>query len=405
MIEAPAFRDLESNSSSLNSLHSNALSSSLLVGPAGHQKFGHGGGAAASVSYIHFSVIVLCAFLVMLLLYFLLWDGKQKDPSLSASDAESASLSQAKSKYPGMMKTIVFPLMIVFGAAHICMPHFAHDMKYNFLCPIIIISVLKTLFSVMLHACEDGCGMSEVLQNCRDQYIVVLKYGVQSALWGIYDVLTFISLRKVDPSTYAVLMNFRLVMTAVLWEVGFHKAMSTSKRVSILLITTACCLKQLHQNRLISDQWSAVLILSVQILAGCAATVTNEMLLKKETQVPMNVQNIVQYIWTMFWAFFIGVCCLPMKIEGLSLNPFDVEEWSKMMDVRMLPTIVVLSLNGLIVSRVLRYLSSLWKSLGNVIEIFLISGASSLIWGYPVVFTDWISFIVLTAGILLFSQG
>lgn len=264
---------------------------------------------------------------------------------------------------------------------------------------------MKTIFSLMLHVYEDGCRMSQVFQTCRDHYIVVLKYGLQSSLWGIYDVLTFINLKNMEPTTYAVLMQFRVVVTAVVWEVGFQKSMSTTKRISILLITIACSLKGVHKNGSISDHWTIVLIISAQIFAGCLATVTNEMLLKKETQVSMNVQNSVQYVWTIFWALLIGVICLPMSIEGLSLNPFDIQEWGKMADVRILPSVIVLSLNGLIVSRVLKYLSSLWKTIGNVIEIFLISGASSLIWGYQVVFTDWISYTVLAIGILLFSQG
>lgn len=355
-----------------------------------------------SNSYLHFIVIGGCALLVLL---FMRWSGSSKDPSLSVPDPESAPILQATREDQGMMKAVVFPLMILFGVAHTFAPHVARDMNYNFLCPVILISLLKAFFSLLLHIYEDGCYLSHVFQTCRDQYIVVLKYGLQSSLWGMYDVLCFVNLKHLEPSTYAVLMQFRLVVTAIMWEVGFQKSMSTTKRISILLITIACCLKQLHKNRSISDHWSTVLIICAQILAGCLATVTNEMLLKKETQVSMNVQNTVQYIWTIFWAILIGFFCLPLKIEGLSLNPFDVQEWGKMMDMRMLPSVIVLSLNGLVVARVLRFLSSLWKSIGNVIEIFLISGASSLIWGYQVVLTDWISYTVLAVGILLFSQA
>lgn len=358
----------------------------------------------SATSHLHLnSIIGICALLI--LVFFMRWNGSPKDPSLSVPDPENASSLQATSKHDGMMKFVVFPLMILFGAAHTLLPHVAHDMQYNFLCPIIVISVMKTFFSLLLHVYEDGCHVSHVFQTCRAQYGVVLKYGLQSSLWGIYDVLTFMNLKSVEPSTYAVLMQFRLVVTAVLWETCFQKSMNITKRISILLITIACLLKQAHNSSSISGQWSTLLMISGQILAGCLATVTNEMLLKKETQVSMNVQNIVQYIWTIIWAIFIGVSCLPMNIEGLALNPLNIQEWGKMMDVRMLPSIIVLSLNGLIVSRVLRYLSSLWKSIGNVIEIFIISGASSLMWGYQIVFTDWISYSVLAVGILTLANG
>merc|ERR1719281_143681 len=149
-------------------------------------------------------------------------------------------------------------------------------------------------------------------------------------------------------------MQFRLVVTAIVWEFGFQKAMSQERRVAILLITMACISKQVHSNHSRSGLWSVHVVLLVQIFSGCLATVANEILLKRETQVSTNLQNVAQYVWTVFWALLIGVSCIPLRIERLSLKPLDFQEWVKMMDTRMLPSLVVLTLNGLIVSRVLR---------------------------------------------------
>jgi len=262
---------------------------------------------------------------------------------------------------------------------------------------------------VALHVCEDGCSMSDIFKTFCKEHAVFMKYGLQSALYGTYYVLSFVSLTYIDPSSYVVIMQLRLAVTGFFWEIGFQQTMSACRRVAILLITIACCCKEFgtgqHRNQETSDHWSVVILLLVQVMMGSFATVTNEILLKHETQVSMNLQNLAQYMWTVVWAFFIGIVCFYLQIERLSLSPLDFHAWRKMMDIRMLPTIVVLSLNGLVVARVLRYLSSLWKAIGHVVQVLVCSLASSVIWGYSITSTDWISFTVLGVGIFLFSRG
>lgn len=307
---------------------------------------------------------------------------------------------------PACSKTsIMFSFFVILGSAHNLMPHFGHDMNYNFLCPIVITSVLKIVGSIALHVYEDGRGMSEVLQTFRDEYTVFLKYGLPSALFGVYDVLSFVNLSIIDPSTYVVVMQFKLVVTGILWEFSFWKPMSQWKRFAVLLITIGCCCKEVCSKQTMSGHWSVLILLFVQVLAGCAATINNEILLKKEMQVSTNLQNVAQYVWTLVLAIFIGLVCIPMKVERLSLNPLDLHEWAKMTDVRMLPSLVVLSVNGLVVARILRDLDSLWKAIGDVMKIFVCAGASWLIWGYPITFTDWFSLSVIAFGIVLFNQG
>jgi len=358
------------------------------------------------------------ACILVVLFFFLIWRETTKVRTPAISEGEETPLVEAnedpRQRETGVLhffrsafsfKSILFVFFIVLGAAHNLMPHFTRSMNYNFLCPIIVTSVLKIIGSLALHVFEDGRSMSEVLPTFRDEYVVMLKYSLQSALYGTYDVLSFVSLSHVDPSTYVIVMQFRLVVTGIVWELGFKKAMSQEKRVAILLITIACCCKQFYSSSTNAAEWSILLVLFVQMLSGCLATVANEILLKRETQVSMNLQNIAQYTWTLVWTLLIGVISIPMKIDRLSLNPLDLSEWAKMIDARMLPSIAILTINGLVVARVLCYLSSLWKAIGDVMKVLVCTGVSSLIWGYPITFTDGISFAVVAVGIFLFSQG
>merc|ERR1719235_1313419 len=119
--------------------------------------------------------------------------------------------------------------------------------------------------------------------------------------------------------------------------------MSSFRRFAIVLITIGCCLKEVHSDVSSSGHWSVFILLSAQVFIGCLATVSNEILLKTETQVSTNLQNVAQYVWTVIWALLIGVICIPLRIERLSLKPLDFQEWAKMTDTRMLPSLAVLT--------------------------------------------------------------
>ena len=50
---------------------------------------------------------------------------------------------------------------------------------------------------------------------------------------------------------------------------------------------------------------------------------------------------------------FIG---LVVPVEGVSLNPSDIADWAKVLHPRMVPNVVVLSLQGLICAVLLKNL-------------------------------------------------
>merc|ERR1711865_539813 len=81
----------------------------------------------------------------------------------------------------------------------------------------------------------------------------------------------------------------------------------------------------------------------------------------------------------------------------------DMQEWSKMLDPKMLPNIVILTLLGLVTSVMLKLLNSVWKAVATSVELFLTAYASALVFGYVVQFSDVLSLCVAAAGVGLYA--
>lgn len=302
------------------------------------------------------------------------------------------------------MRRLVFVTFVSLGSLIKLTQHGARALHYNFLCPIIVISTAKLACSLVLYALFDG-PLIRIPRRLWAARGVVLRYSLVAALFCAYDVLSFVNLSIFDPQTYLVFLQLRTVITGVVWEVAFAKPLSWMQRAALMLICFACTAKQtgggFKWDVASSVSLGAYGLLTVQVAANCLAGVANELLLKSKSGVPLNLQNAVQYTWTILWCFLTGLLC---PIEGVQLHPFDLQEWGKMMDPRMLPNIVILTVLGLVTSVLLKMLDSVWKAIATAVELFLTSYSSALVFGYPVHVSDFMALCVAVMGVGLYAR-
>mmetsp|Transcript_15653 Transcript_15653/g.49497 ORF Transcript_15653/g.49497 Transcript_15653/m.49497 type:complete len:347 (+) Transcript_15653:36-1076(+) len=301
------------------------------------------------------------------------------------------------------MRRIVFSAFVGLGTLIKLTQHKARELQYNFLCPIVVISVAKLTCSLALYAWFDGPlhGLPGHVVAARG---VVLRYAVVAALFCLYDVLSFVNLGIFDPATYLMFLQLRTVITGAVWEVAFAKKLSWLQRGALALICLACIAKQTRAGSgpgtAAAVPLTSHILLALQVVANCMAGVANELLLKSKGEVPLNLQNAVQYSWTIVWCLLIGTVC---PLEGIRLNPLDLQEWVKMVDPRMLPNILVLTLLGLVTSVLLKVLDSIWKAIATAVELFLTSYASALAFGYPVHTADLAALCIAATGVGLYA--
>lgn len=100
---------------------------------------------------------------------------------------------------------------------------------------------------------------------------VLLLYMVPSSLYCLYNNLSFVNLAAFDPATYFLLLQLRVVVTGIIFQVYFFfvvleciilydcfnyvcfrfqvvfkKQLSTKQWISLVLLTVGCMIKQLN---------------------------------------------------------------------------------------------------------------------------------------------------------------
>ena len=122
---------------------------------------------------------------------------------------------------------------------------------------------------------------------------VFIRYLIPSALYCLYNNLIFVNLKAYDPTTYFMLLQFRVVVTGVLFQILFSKRLTFLQWTSLFLLTIGCMIKYIDFTNLNKDLSSPktnyesylfnknFLFVMLQVFSSCFAGVYNEYLIKK----------------------------------------------------------------------------------------------------------------------------
>nr|CAD7585810.1 unnamed protein product [Timema genevievae] len=78
---------------------------------------------------------------------------------------------------------------------------------------------------------------------------LLLLYFVPAFLYCLYNNLAFVNLSAFDPTTYYLLLQFRVVVTGIV----FQKKLSGNQWLSLILLTVGCMVKQIDISSLYSS--------------------------------------------------------------------------------------------------------------------------------------------------------
>lgn len=311
-------------------------------------------------------------------------------------------------------KHAVFAAFVGLGVLKALTQHSAKGVQsatgvaYNPLCPVVVVSLAKLGCSLAMYRLWDGT-FSCFLQTLCEERAMVLRYSTVSGLFTAYDVLSFVNLGLFDPQTYLVLLQLRTVLTGAVWEVAFGRKLRGSQLWALALLSAACMGKQLGAGVDLEAATSrpgyAYVLLALQIVANCCAGVANEVLLKDTSAsrglvVSLNLQNAVQYAWTVLWCLAVGFA-LPLGFDWLP--PFDLAQWATVLDPHMWPSVVVLAALGLVTAVFLKVFDSVAKCVSTALELFLVSFAAAAVFGYPVRWRDFVALCLMVFGVVLYG--
>jgi solute carrier family 35 (UDP-sugar transporter), member A1/2/3 len=243
-----------------------------------------------------------------------------------------------------------------------------------------------------------------------------LKYFIPSFLYCLYNNLTFVNLSSYDPTTYFLLLQFRVVVTGIVFQILFSKILSRIQWLSLILLTFGCIIKQIGYSKNTKkseslDLWDYInasfLLILVQVFSSCLAGVYNEYILKeKDNKVDIMLQNVFMYIDSIICN--VVLLCLYIPNNGSSKGLIDAFSWSSLSLVFNTTVIFIMVNNaciGIVTSLFLKSLNSILKTFASALELMFTGILSWIIFGIPLDMLTVVSIVIVSLATWLYSKN
>uniref|UniRef100_A0A0K8TN46 Putative udp-sugar transporter protein slc35a5-like isoform x1 n=1 Tax=Tabanus bromius TaxID=304241 RepID=A0A0K8TN46_TABBR len=284
--------------------------------------------------------------------------------------------------------------------------------NYNTVTVVLFTEIVKLIVSVVLY-CKDE-SFTSLLKSVKKDAKVLLLYFVPAFLYCLYNNLAFTNLSTFDPTTYYLLLQFRVVITGILFQIIFKKYLSKRQWFSLILLTVGCMLKQFHfgneaemtksgigeKNMTGFDFSISAAFIFIQTICSCLAGVYNEYLLKdKGAEVNIYVQNVFMYLDSILCNSVI------LLLKGELFEAFKAENLSSVFRYYVVIIIINNAAIGIITSFFLKYMNSILKTFASALELVFTAIFAYILFTIPIYINTVLAIGVVSFSIYLYSQN
>lgn len=118
----------------------------------------------------------------------------------------------------------------------------ANQYAYNTKSVVLFTEVTKMVFAVGIYLKDHS--VASLWRELGDNLDLLLSYLIPSILYCIYNNLTYINLAYYDPTTYYILLQLRIAVTGIIYQLIFKKYLNRIQWISLLLLTLGCIIKE-----------------------------------------------------------------------------------------------------------------------------------------------------------------
>ena len=326
------------------------------------------------------------------------------------------SQSSANSKFlgaffPAKRSAAIFVGYIVFFSAQsILVKASQTDRSYDYsvTCVVMLTEVVKLILSSALYLKDHSFRTltSEIFKYRQ----VLMFYFVPALLYCFYNNLAFRNLEHFDPTTYNLLMQFRVVITGIFFQLLFKRHLSGQQWLSLCLLTLGCIIKQFSVMGVSSRATDSgiletlfsfeILFLLFQILCSSLAGVYTEFLLKDTgADLHIMIHNLFMYADSI-------VCNLIVLLWHGQTS--ELMNTATLRNIFVQPTVVLIIANGalcgIIVSMFLRNLNSILKTFAGALDLSFMVVLCWLIFGIPIDMLTIMAITVVSIATYLYSR-
>ncbi|PIC32712.1 hypothetical protein B9Z55_012940 [Caenorhabditis nigoni] len=236
---------------------------------------------------------------------------------------------------------------------------------------VFMMEVLKLIFCLVITLCKTGSirgTAHELHKNIWKNRIETLKVAVPAVVYAIQNNLYYIALANIDPTTYSVTLQLRILTTAALSVCLLNKKLSWyqwgAQVMALIGVATVQLDKSNSHKEVAGTYWIGVAAVIGMCWTSAFAGVYFEKMLKNSSA-DVWMQNIRLSILTLIFA---GITMMTTDGEAVVQGRM-FEGWSQMV---WLVTILN-SIGGLCISLVMKYADNVMKTYCQSIAIGLTS--------------------------------
>lgn len=299
--------------------------------------------------------------------------------------------------------------------------------------------VLKIVLSLLLFFVQDG-GPYRLVSDIHHHWSMICWYGIPAGLYAMGDVLTYVNLRSFDPATLHLLGEMKLVVTAIVHQIFFHRRLNKYHWMALCLVTLGCVIKALDSMELSSGSASAhgggknwgdddgnndnadsqqqqqqqparmpqptvinYVLIVINIALSTIAGVYNEKLIKDKSHLSINLQNICLYL--------DGIIFLTLgMLFGLSERGSIVDALSpsSLKSLFSQPTVLsmamIMSIAGIVTSRFLMVFDSIRKSVAVALVVVSLPFLSRICFDTPITVDMLVACALVISGMCLYAS-
>ncbi|CAK1600959.1 unnamed protein product [Parnassius mnemosyne] len=285
-------------------------------------------------------------------------------------------MNEFKKLFPNKEAFVIFSLYIilfVFQGVFVTASKTENGgYDYNTTLVVFLSELLKLFISATLYTYKRE-NKPHLFKAIAINYNLLLLYFIPSLLYCFYNNLAFINLSHYDPTSYYILLQFRVVLTAFLFQFLFSKKLTNMQWVSLCILTLGCMIKNFDaasiQSKGDTDLWSQIfniyfLSINFQNFCSCLAGTYNEYLLKtKGLNVDIFLQNVFMYLDSVICNFLI------LFYKGEVNTIFN--DMQSLEDIIVILIIVNSAIVGIVTSFFLKNLNSILKTYASALELII----------------------------------
>lgn len=316
---------------------------------------------------------------------------------------------------------------------------------FNAIVVVLLTELVKLLICLALYLMKSHGSVTVLLNDVHKNRRLLLFYLVPSFLYCLYNNLTFINLELFDLTTYYCLMQFRIVLTAIIYQILFRRRLTLIQWTSLFILTSGCLLKEYglydslsrqHSRsnstsyELLSNTTSATekvelidvdkvgvnpvvkfawltLLLLFQMFCSCFAGVYNEYLLKdfSTSEADVVLQNIFMYLDSIF----CNIIVYKIASKASHKSSQDTSVITTLQILLSSPLVVVLIFNnafsGLVASFFLKSLNSILKTFASALELFAVAFLAWILFNDSVDSYTIIALLLVSAAMIVYSKN